>query len=120
MPSSGCLDESLDLLIVVGGYNSSNTTHLAEIGEKKLPTWFIRNAGCMVSAHEIRHFDIHKKEELTSSGLAAVQGPPLCWDYRRRELSKQPNRGNHPSPAGAAERTTLRGCVKRRASHLKF
>ena len=43
------LDESLDLLIVVGGYNSSNTTHLAEIGDRKLPTWFIRNAGCMVS-----------------------------------------------------------------------
>jgi 4-hydroxy-3-methylbut-2-en-1-yl diphosphate reductase len=60
------LEESLDLLIVVGGYNSSNTTHLAEIGEKKLPTWFIRNSGCMVSAHEIRHFDIHKKEEVTS------------------------------------------------------
>ena len=61
------LDESLDLLVVVGGYNSSNTTHLAEIGEKKLPTWFIRNASCMISAHEIRHFDIHKKEEVTST-----------------------------------------------------
>jgi len=61
------LDESLDLLVVVGGYNSSNTTHLAEIGEKKLPTWFIRNSGCMVSAHEIRHFDIHQKEEITST-----------------------------------------------------
>ncbi len=60
------LDESLDLLIVVGGYNSSNTTHLAEIGEKKLPTWFIRNAGCMVSSQEIQHFDIHRKQEVTT------------------------------------------------------
>jgi 4-hydroxy-3-methylbut-2-en-1-yl diphosphate reductase len=58
------LDESLDLLIVVGGYNSSNTTHLAEIGEKTLPTWFIRNAGCMVSTQEIRHFDLHRMEEV--------------------------------------------------------
>jgi len=58
------LDESLDLLVVIGGYNSSNTTHLVEIGEKKLPTWFIRNADCMVSAREIRHFDIHARQEV--------------------------------------------------------
>lgn len=60
------LDESLDLLIVVGGYNSSNTTHLVEIGEKKLPTWFIRNADCMISVDEIRHYDIHGKSESIS------------------------------------------------------
>jgi 4-hydroxy-3-methylbut-2-enyl diphosphate reductase len=64
----GLLDESLDLLLVVGGYNSSNTTHLVEIGEKKLPTWFVRNAECLLSASEILHFDIHQKQQLTSSG----------------------------------------------------
>ena len=69
------LEESLDLLIVVGGYNSSNTTHLAEIGEKNLPTWFIRNSGCMVSAHEIRHFDIHKREEVTSTDWLPSKTP---------------------------------------------
>jgi 4-hydroxy-3-methylbut-2-enyl diphosphate reductase len=61
------LKESLDLLIVVGGYNSSNTTHLVEIGEQKLPTWFIRNADCLVSDVEIKHFDIHAKKERTST-----------------------------------------------------
>ena len=71
------MDESLDLLVVVGGYNSSNTTHLAEIGEKKIPTWFIRNASCMVSAQEIRHFDIHKKEELASADWLPSKAP-LC------------------------------------------
>jgi 4-hydroxy-3-methylbut-2-enyl diphosphate reductase len=69
------LDESLDLLVVVGGYNSSNTTHLAEIGEKTLPTWFIRNSGCMVSAHEIRHFDIHRREEVTGVDWLPSKNP---------------------------------------------
>ena len=61
------LNESLDMLIVVGGYNSSNTTHLAEIGSEKLPTWFIRNANCLVSANEIHHFDLHAKKETVST-----------------------------------------------------
>ena len=38
------LREPMDLLIVIGGYNSSNTSHLAEMGEAKLPTYFIKNA----------------------------------------------------------------------------
>ena len=62
------LDEPLDLLLVIGGYNSSNTTHLVEIGEKKLPTWFVRNAGCLISGETIRHFDIHAKKEIESKG----------------------------------------------------
>ena len=60
------LNESLDLLLVVGGYNSSNTTHLVEIGEQKLPTFFIRNADCIDSADTIRHFDIHAKKEVAA------------------------------------------------------
>jgi 4-hydroxy-3-methylbut-2-en-1-yl diphosphate reductase len=57
------LEQPMDLLIVVGGYNSSNTAHLAEMGEAKLPTYFIKNASKMESAHLIRHFDQHKNEE---------------------------------------------------------
>ena len=61
------LDKPLDLLVVVGGYNSSNTTHLVEIGIQRVPTWFIRNASCLVSKNEIRHYDIHIKSETTST-----------------------------------------------------
>jgi len=68
------LDESLDILMVVGGYNSSNTTHLVEIGEKKIPTWFIRNADCLISAQEIRHFDIHQKVETASHYWLPLKG----------------------------------------------
>ena len=60
------LHGSLDLLLVVGGYNSSNTTHLAEIGEQKVPTWFVRNQECLVSSEEIRHYDLHLREEVTT------------------------------------------------------
>src|SRR6266516_2663211 len=51
------LAEPLDLLLVIGGYNSSNTSHLAEMGEKVLPTFFIKNASKMESAALIRHWN---------------------------------------------------------------
>ena len=58
------LREPLNLLIVIGGYNSSNTSHLAEMGEAKLPTYFIKNAAKMVSDKLIVHYDQHKHEEV--------------------------------------------------------
>jgi len=56
----------MDILLVVGGYNSSNTTHLAEIGQENLPTFFIRNAKCMESLERIMHYDLEHKEEVES------------------------------------------------------
>src|SRR6516165_33354 len=57
------LREPLDLLLVIGGYNSSNTSHLAEMGENRLPTYFIKNAAKMESDQVIRHYDQHAKKE---------------------------------------------------------
>jgi 4-hydroxy-3-methylbut-2-enyl diphosphate reductase len=60
------LRQPLDMLIVVGGYNSSNTTHLVEIGEQRLPTFFIRTAECLRTLETIVHFDIHQKAETST------------------------------------------------------
>ncbi len=60
------LGKKMDMLIVVGGYNSSNTSHLVEIGEKKLPSFFIRNSDCLRSLEEIIHFDLHQEQEKTT------------------------------------------------------
>ncbi len=60
-------NESMNLLIVVGGYNSSNTSHLAEMGEEKLPTYFIRNASRLQSREKITHYDLHQKREIETA-----------------------------------------------------
>src|SRR5580765_1064637 len=60
------LREPMNLLLVIGGYNSSNTSHLAEMGEAKLPTYFIKNAAAMKSDEIISHYDQHKHEEIES------------------------------------------------------
>lgn len=64
----GMLETPADLAIVIGGYNSSNTTHLVELCEEKLPTFFIENQHCLLNADEIRHFDLHTHTEKTSKG----------------------------------------------------
>jgi len=58
----GLLEESVDLAVVVGGYNSSNTTHLVELLEQKFNTYFIRNESEIIDKNQIYSFDIHSKE----------------------------------------------------------
>jgi len=60
------LREEMDLLLVVGGYNSSNTSQLVKIGGVHLPTFFIRSAACLRSLSEIAHFDLEQKNEVAS------------------------------------------------------
>lgn len=57
------LNEPADFAIVVGGYNSSNTSHIVELCEEKLPTYFISSEGKILSFNTIKHFDIHSHQE---------------------------------------------------------
>ena len=59
----GLLDTPADVAIVVGGYNSSNTTHLVELCEQKLPTYFINSEEKILSVEEILHYDFHQRQE---------------------------------------------------------
>jgi 4-hydroxy-3-methylbut-2-enyl diphosphate reductase len=56
----GLLKQEADLAIVVGGYNSSNTTHLVELCERKFSTYFIKDDSELISKSAIRYFDIHE------------------------------------------------------------
>jgi len=60
----GLLKEKADLAIVVGGYNSSNTSHIVELCEEKLPTYFINSANEIEDDKTINHFDFHKKNKI--------------------------------------------------------
>ena len=57
----GLLKEEADLAIVVGGYNSSNTSHLVELCERKFKTYYISSEKSIESAAFINHFDYHNQ-----------------------------------------------------------
>ena len=69
------LDTPADLAIVLGGYNSSNTSHLVELCEVKLPTYFIKSADEIISSKEIRHYKMHRKEEVTTLSYLPEKKP---------------------------------------------
>jgi 4-hydroxy-3-methylbut-2-en-1-yl diphosphate reductase len=64
----GLLDTPADLAIVVGGYNSSNTSHLVELCEQIMPTYFISSEEKIISQKEILHYNFHEKQEQRTAG----------------------------------------------------
>jgi len=71
----GMLQTDADLAIVVGGYNSSNTSHLVELCEEKLPTYFINSEEKILSAKNILHYNFHTKQELKTIDFLPEKKP---------------------------------------------
>ena len=71
----GLLKTDADIAIVVGGYNSSNTSHLVELCEEKLPTYFIDSAERILSKDKILHYDFHNKTEKETENFLPATGP---------------------------------------------
>lgn len=67
------LKTDADLAIVVGGYNSSNTSHIVELCERKFPTYFINSEKEIKSKSEIHHFDYHHKEKKVTHGYIPLK-----------------------------------------------
>ncbi len=74
----GLLNVDADMALVVGGYNSSNTSHLVELCEEKLITYYIENETKILSKNAISHYDMHKKEiKLTENYFPQNEKPKI-------------------------------------------
>ncbi len=65
----GLLKEKADLAIVVGGYNSSNTSHIVELCEDKLPTFFISSEDNILSSEIVKHYNLHQQKEIETKNF---------------------------------------------------
>ncbi|MGZ3920913.1 MAG: 4-hydroxy-3-methylbut-2-enyl diphosphate reductase [Bacteroidia bacterium] len=65
----GLLNTDADLALVIGGYNSSNTSHLVELCERKFPTYYIASAKEINETGSIHHFNYHDKKMLTTESF---------------------------------------------------
>jgi 4-hydroxy-3-methylbut-2-enyl diphosphate reductase len=68
-------DKRVDLMIVIGGYNSSNTANLARICAAARPTFHIADPDCLVSRQEIRYRPVGSKAEARATGWLPLDGP---------------------------------------------
>jgi 4-hydroxy-3-methylbut-2-enyl diphosphate reductase len=63
------LENNADLAIVVGGYNSSNTSHLVELCEGRVPVFYVKDADEIISRNEIRHLDLKQGVQISRDWL---------------------------------------------------
>ncbi len=72
---AGMLATEADLALVIGGYNSSNTSHLVELCEQKLPTYFIDSAERIISNNELIDCNWKTKEQRTVTDFLPNNNP---------------------------------------------
>ena len=65
--------QDLDLMIVIGGYNSSNTRNLARLAGTRLPTYHIADATCLMSSHELRHRPVDTGQPVPGAAVAETR-----------------------------------------------
>ncbi len=68
-------EQPLDLMVVIGGYNSSNTCNLAHICAEHVPTYHIADPDCLVSPSTIRHKPVGQSREVEHGGWLPAAGP---------------------------------------------
>src|SRR5262245_53586075 len=68
-------EKTIDLMIVIGGYNSSNTCNLARLCAERSPTYHIADPSCLLSPSQIRHRPIGTKSESVSQDWLPLTGP---------------------------------------------
>ena len=69
------IEHGTDVALVVGGYNSSNTSHIVELCEQAMPTFFISGAEEILAVDRIRHFSLRQREVVTTGGWLPTQRP---------------------------------------------
>jgi 4-hydroxy-3-methylbut-2-enyl diphosphate reductase len=69
------LESVADLAVVVGGYNSTNTSHIVELCERKFPTYFITSEKEIISREEIHHFDCRERTMRRTQNFLPSKNP---------------------------------------------
>ena len=71
----GLLEAEADFAVVVGGYNSSNTTNIVKICEEEIETFFIDSPDRIISENEINHFDVKNQSVIVTNDYLPEKYP---------------------------------------------
>jgi 4-hydroxy-3-methylbut-2-enyl diphosphate reductase len=61
-------EQPIDLMLFIGGLNSSNTYNIARICAERVPTYHLADPAGLISADEVRHKPVGSLQETTTTG----------------------------------------------------